>query len=53
MLDGSFLGLSRHLSTDLLALGEPFNPTLSSATKARLPPLAAGYGLVLEPLRVP
>jgi CRISPR-associated protein Csa1 len=23
MLDGSFLGLSRHLSTDLLNLGEP------------------------------
>ena len=50
MLDGSFLGLSRHLSTDLLNLGEPcvldiiFNDEKRDFHKLTL----AGYALVLE-----
>ena len=50
MLDGSFLGLSRHLSTDLLHLGEPcvldviFEDEKRDFHKLTL----AGYALVLE-----
>lgn len=50
MLDGSFLGLSRHLSTDLLNLGEPtvlniiFNDKKRDFHQLTL----AGYALVLE-----
>lgn len=50
MLDGSFLGLSRHLSTDLLNLGEPcvlnviFNDEKRDFHKLTL----TGYALVLE-----
>jgi len=50
MLDGSFLGLSRHLSTDLLNLGEPcvFNIIFNDQKRDFHPLTLAGYALVLE-----
>lgn len=50
MLDGSFLGLSRHLSTDLLNLGEPciLNIIFNDEKRDFHPLTLAGYALVLE-----
>lgn len=50
MLDGSFLGLSRHLSTDLLNLGEPciFNIIFNDEKRDFHPLTLTGYALVLE-----
>jgi CRISPR-associated protein Csa1 len=50
MLDGSFLGLSRHLSTDLLNLGEPciLNVIFNDHKRDFHPLTLAGYALVLE-----
>jgi CRISPR-associated protein Csa1 len=50
MLDGSFLGLSKHLSTDLLNLGEPcVLDVIFDDRKRDFHPLTlAGYALVLE-----
>jgi CRISPR-associated protein Csa1 len=50
MLDGSFLGLSRHLSTDLLNLGEPciLNIIFNDHKRDFHPLTLAGYALVLE-----
>lgn len=50
MLDGSFLGLSKHLSTDLLNLGEPcVLDIIFEDHKRDFHPLTlAGYALVLE-----
>jgi CRISPR-associated protein Csa1 len=50
MLDGSFLGLSRHLSTDLLNLGEPciLNVIFNDQKRDFHPLTLAGYALVLE-----
>ena len=50
MLDGSFLGLSRHLSTDLLNLGEPciLNIIFNDHKRNFHPLTLAGYALVLE-----
>lgn len=50
MLDGSFLGLSRHLSTDLLNLGEPcvLNVVFNDEKRDFHPLTLAGYALVLE-----
>ncbi len=50
MLDGSFLGLSRHLSTDLLNLGEPcvLNVIFNDEKRDFHPLTLAGYALVLE-----
>lgn len=50
MLDGSFLGLSKHLSTDLLHLGEPcVLDVIFCDHKRDFHPLTlAGYALVLE-----
>jgi CRISPR-associated protein Csa1 len=50
MLDGSFLGLSRHLSTDLLNLGEPciLNIIFNDEKRDFHPLTLTGYALVLE-----
>jgi CRISPR-associated protein Csa1 len=50
MLDGAFLGLSRHLSTDLLNLGEPciLNMIFNDHKRDFHPLTLAGYALVLE-----
>jgi CRISPR-associated protein Csa1 len=50
MLDGSFLSLSRHLSTDLLNLGEPciLNIIFNDHKRDFHPLTLAGYALVLE-----
>jgi CRISPR-associated protein Csa1 len=50
MLDGSFLGLSRRLSTDLLNLGEPciLNIIFNDEKRDFHPLTLAGYALVLE-----
>ncbi len=50
MLDGSFLGLSRHLSTDLLNLGESciLNIIFNDQKRVFHPLTLAGYALVLE-----
>jgi CRISPR-associated protein Csa1 len=50
MLDGAFLGLSRHLSTDLLNLGEPciLNIIFNDEKRDFHPLSLAGYALVLE-----
>jgi len=50
MLDGAFLGLSRHLSTDLLNLGEPciLNIIFNDQKRDFHPLTLAGYALVLE-----
>jgi CRISPR-associated protein Csa1 len=50
MLDGAFLGLSRHLSTDLLNLGEPciLNIIFNDEKKSFHLLTLTGYALVLE-----
>jgi CRISPR-associated protein Csa1 len=50
MVDGSFLGLSRHLSTDLLNLGEPcvLNVIFNDEKRDFHLLTLAGYALVLE-----
>ncbi len=50
MLDGAFLGLSRHLSTDLLNLGEPcvLDIIFDDHKRPFHPLTLAGYALVLE-----